>query len=182
MTADCPACLNGCGGARSDCPKRVGGTEVSAREQAHETKETKKSQIKPTKKPTKLTQAVATEFLRRLANGRSMRDICINDADMPPRHAVWDWLESNESFRDQYARAREKQAHAIADDAIDGAINATDAQLARLAFDARRWFAGKVAPKVYGDKVLPAESESEKAITIRVVGGLPTPDENSGNA
>ncbi len=47
-----------------------------------------------------------------------------------------------------------RQAHAIAERAILEAEKATgDAQLARLKFDARRWFVGKIAPKHYGDRV-----------------------------
>lgn len=53
-----------------------------------------------------------------------------------------------------YAQARVRQAHAIAERAILEAEKATgDAQLARLKFDARRWFVGKIAPKHYGDRV-----------------------------
>jgi hypothetical protein len=53
-----------------------------------------------------------------------------------------------------YTRARELQAHAIAERAVNEAERATgDAQLARLKFDARRWFVGKIAPRIYGDRV-----------------------------
>jgi hypothetical protein len=45
-----------------------------------------------------------------------------------------------------------------ADMAVEAATQATDAGLGRLAYDARKWQASKLAPKVYGDK-------SEVAVT-----------------
>ena len=55
---------------------------------------------------------------------------------------------------DRYARARAMQADRLAGEIIsiaDGASKDTVNQ-ARLQFDARRWMAGKLAPKTYGDK------------------------------
>jgi hypothetical protein len=53
-------------------------------------------------------------------------------------------------------RARELGADVIAETAVAEAIapmGPEDVQRARLAFDARRWFVGKLAPKKYGDRV-----------------------------
>ena len=135
MSAPCPACLNGCGGTRTDCPMRAGGPV----------------QRPAIGRPVVHTPDVAEAFLERIAEGRSMRSIC-SDADMPSWSTIWRWLDGDEAFRTQYARAREAQAHAIAEQAVQEATAAADAQLGRLAYDARKWFAGKVAPKVYGDK------------------------------
>lgn len=44
------------------------------------------------------------------------------------------------------------QAHAVAEKGYHDALIAEDAQKGRLAFDAAKWFAAKLAPKVYGDK------------------------------
>ncbi len=57
-------------------------------------------------------------------------------------------------LRDRYAQARAMQADRLAGEIIsiaDGASKDTVNQ-ARLQFDARRWMAGKLAPKTYGDK------------------------------
>lgn len=81
-----------------------------------------------------------------------MRSV-VTDKDMPSWATVWRWLDADESFRAQYARARELQAHAIAEMAMQEAEAAEDAKTGRLAFDARKWFAAKVAPKTYGDKI-----------------------------
>jgi AcrR family transcriptional regulator len=75
------------------------------------------------------------------------------------------WLAS---FPDQYARAREAQADKLAEDILaiaddgsndtyktdDGeAVNHDVIARSRLRVDARKWLAGKMAPKKYGDKL-----------------------------
>jgi hypothetical protein len=64
------------------------------------------------------------------------------------------WLQDPE-WQVQYARARMQMAHVVAETAIKEATenNTDDPQRARLKFDARRWYVGKIAPRVYGDKV-----------------------------
>ncbi len=57
-----------------------------------------------------------------------------------------------EDFSHRYARAREMQGHANAALAVESAVNANDAGLGRLAYDALKWHASKLVPKVYGDK------------------------------
>lgn len=85
---------------------------------------------------------------------------------------VFKWLHEIESFREQYAQAREDQADALFDEILDivddssddwetrkhfaGAdespqINGDAIARARLRTDARKWMAGKLRPKKYGD-------------------------------
>lgn len=76
-----------------------------------------------------------------------------------------EWLQRHEEFREQYAHAREVQAELLAEDIInlsdavieDGAAVAK----ARLQVDARKWYASKLAPKRYGDRI-----QHEQKITI----------------
>jgi hypothetical protein len=77
--------------------------------------------------------------------------IC-RDESMPGVRTVYTWLEENEEFRHQYTRAREMQGHTHAGMAINAAVTARDAGLGRLAYDALKWHASKLAPKVYGEK------------------------------
>jgi hypothetical protein len=44
------------------------------------------------------------------------------------------------------------QGHIHANMAIESAVTARDAGLGRLAYDALKWHASKLVPKVYGDK------------------------------
>jgi hypothetical protein len=60
--------------------------------------------------------------------------------------------------------------------AIEKAVEARDAGLGRLAYDALKWHAGKLAPKVYGDKteVIVAAPNGGPAQVERVI--IPTND------
>lgn len=90
---------------------------------------------------------------------------------MPSRPTVCRWLMQREDFRNQYARAREEQADALFDEvvAIADMADAESVQQARLRIDARKWVAGKLRPKVYGDKVLNEHSGPDgEAIPHRV--------------
>lgn len=84
--------------------------------------------------------------------------------------AVWDYVYATPAREKEYGRAKEAQAHtlaaqclAIADDGqSDTYIDAngkerTDNEVvarSRLRVDTRRWLAGKLAPKVFGDKIV----------------------------
>lgn len=115
-----------------------------------------KARTKPaikTGRPSSYTPKIADEICRRLAEGESLRSICEEKA-MPSRESVRRWLLDNETFRGQYARAREDQADAYADDVVRIADLELDPNRARVRIDARKWAAGKLKPKVYGDKVV----------------------------
>lgn len=105
----------------------------------------------------------------RIAEGDSLRKVCSEDG-MPARSLVHEWLISDTEFADQYTRAREAQADTLFDEIIDIAdqydnladkLDVEHIQRARLRIDTRKWMAGKLRPKKYGDK-------TEIAHTIRI--------------
>ena len=104
-------------------------------------------------RPLEFNEAVADTICERLADGESLRSICRDD-EMPAKSTVFKWLGLIPAFADQYARARETQADSLADDIVD---IADDKKLEpndkRVRIDARKWLAGKLRPKAYGDKV-----------------------------
>lgn len=121
-------------------------------------------------RPSKFSTSVAEAICQRLAEGESLRSICTSE-DMPVQSTVFRWLVKNEEFREQYTRAREAQADTLFDDILDIAddarndwmerrgeedagwqANGEHIQRSRLRVDARKWMAGKLAPKKYGDK------------------------------
>lgn len=126
----------------------------------------------PPGRPRIYNSDLARVVLERLAEGESLRSICRSD-EMPSRPTVYGWvLDDVEGFSGHYARAREMQAHALADDQVDLAddgsndwmkrndpenpgwlANGEHIQRSRLRFDARKWAASKILPKVYGDRV-----------------------------
>lgn len=108
-----------------------------------------------TGRPTDYTKDMADKICEKIANGRSLRSICAEDG-MPPMKTIYRWLEANEEFRHQYARARDKQADYFAEEIIEIADSAeaesAAVSKAKLQIDARKWAASKIAPKKYGDK------------------------------
>ena len=59
-------------------------------------------------------------------------------------------------------RARAQGYTVRAEKAVDNAQSCNDPQKGRLAFDAERWFLGKMYPKKFGDKVQLADADGEK--------------------
>ena len=100
------------------------------------------------------SQALFDQICERIADGESLRAICA-DSDMPSAEAVRKWLlkDSGGELVAQYARAREAQADALFDECLAIADDTTrEPNDRRMSFDARKWMAGKLRPKVYGDK------------------------------
>ncbi|MBF0678055.1 MAG: terminase small subunit protein [Devosia sp.] len=94
---------------------------------------------------------------------------------MPTKTTVMRWLgdETYKAFRDQYTGARELQAETMADDILDIADdgrndwmekrngdgeaigwqeNGEALKRSALRIEARKWLAGKLKPKKYGDR------------------------------
>ncbi|WP_162651562.1 hypothetical protein [Lentilitoribacter sp. Alg239-R112] len=112
-------------------------------------------------RPSDYSQETADYICEKLCEGESLRAICLPD-DMPNRSTVFRWLSLHDDFSNQYARAKEEQAEALADDIIaiaDQYDTAKDIlepdliQRAKLRIDSRKWVASKLKPKKYGDKV-----------------------------
>ena len=124
---------------------------------------------------TSYTPQIAATICERLANGESLRSIC-RDEDMPAPVTVMSWYMSQPDFAEAYTRARERQADTYADEiisladecrvgekteeTIDGkgvsttkTITADMVERTRLQIESRKWFAARVAPKKYGDRV-----------------------------
>lgn len=103
-------------------------------------------------RPAVYSLELADKICELLGDGESLLSISKLDG-MPGYSTVMRWLEQDhDGFRDKYARARDVQAHVRAEMAVEKAETAKDAALGRLAYDALRWHAGKLLPKVYGDK------------------------------
>jgi hypothetical protein len=125
---------------------------------------------RPTHPNSVFTKEIADRICSRIGNGESLRTIC-SDADLPHISTFMRWLadESRSELREQYVCARELQADKYAEEIIqiaDDGGNDTyldeDGQprtehdviaRSRLRVDARKWYASKLAPKKYGDKV-----------------------------
>ena len=125
----------------------------------------------PAGRPTVFTDEIAARICEEIADGRSLRSIVANDDGMPARSTVFKWLSENKQFSDLYARAKDAQADVLFEEILDIADEATTTvkslgdgdevvvfdnvavQRNRLRVDARKWMAGKLRPKKYGDKL-----------------------------
>lgn len=124
-------------------------------------------------RPSDYSEELADIICERLADGESLRSIC-RDEGMPHASTVCRWLASDDraAFREQYTRARELQADALFDEALeiadtpvegvktkvtsDGKTETTTGDMIehrRLRVDTRKWMVGKLAPKKYGEKL-----------------------------
>jgi hypothetical protein len=129
------------------------------------------------------TEAIAAAICARVASGESVRTIC-DDESMPASSSVYKWLSEHDNFAEQYARAREAQADYYAEQIIqiadDGANDTyldedgkqrTDQDViarSRLRVDARKWYASKLAPKKYGDKIEHSGTGEGGALVVEI--------------
>lgn len=107
--------------------------------------------------PFNWTGEIEDEIFSRLIGGEAIAQILGRDKDdfLPSDRTFYRRLADDPEFCQRYARAREAQAHREADEIrqIADAATPEDVNVARLRIDTRKWRAGKLAPKVYGDKV-----------------------------
>jgi transposase-like protein len=128
-----------------------------------------------TGRPSKYSAELVNEICERLATSNDgLAQIC-RQADMPAERTIYQWLEKHEDFRQSYARARERLADRWHAETVAIADTATDANLARLRVDARKWAASKLAPRKYGDRIVqehvgkdggPIQHEERQAVDI----------------
>lgn len=89
-----------------------------------------------------------------LAGGKSLVSYC-QRKDTPGYRTIMTWLTQRADFRTAYILARQHQADYLAEETIDIADKARRgaADVARLRVDARKWYAAKLSPKKYSDKI-----------------------------
>lgn len=123
-------------------------------------------------RPSKYTDKLADAICARLAQGESIRTVCRGE-DMPAVSTIFEWLRTKENFSEQYARAKEEAADAMAEEILDisddgtndwmervnaegeivgWSLNGEHVQRSKLRVDSRKWLASKLKPKRYGDK------------------------------
>jgi len=131
----------------------------------------------PAGRPSLYSEAVVSELCARIARAEcGLEQVCVAD-DMPHAATVHRWLNEYPEFRERYERAKDEQALLVAERALADALAEDDpqkAQLARLRFDARKWTAGKLAPKKWGDKIEQRHTGHDGGpVTMTVLSGVP---------
>lgn len=124
---------------------------------------------------TSYTDEIGDTICQQLCEGKSLRAIC-REMGKPSAPLVMEWVLKGErgderfvKFAEQYTRAREIQAEFLVDEIIEIADDSSgdykidekgkrvlDSEFlgrSKLRVDTRKWYAGKVRAKKYGEKV-----------------------------
>jgi len=126
-------------------------------------------------RPSDFTQETADIICERIADGESLRSICLSE-QMPNKATVFRWLADPKhvDFATKYAHAREAQADSLVDEMTDIADDGSNDWMERknsdgenigwqengealrrsaLRISSRQWIAEKLKPKKYGAKL-----------------------------
>lgn len=153
---------------------------------------TNEEQKKTSGRPSSFTPEIGKAICQKIAEGSGLRTIC-REEGFPSPATVYSWLlqavrpESEEDmkiFLEQYTQARAHQAEVYADDVIEISDDSTnDTQLdeegneitnfdniqrSRLRIDARKWLAGKLKPKKYGESIT-HKGDAEQPLQQKVI-------------
>lgn len=120
---------------------------------------------------TEYTEAEADRICEWVAQGRSLVSFC-KKTGTPSYRTVMNWLKEQPIFQDAYRTAHAHQADYLAEQILDIAdkarmgkkttkrgddttetVTGDMVERSRLQIDARKWYASKLAPKKYGDKI-----------------------------
>lgn len=114
--------------------------------------------------PSSYTDTIGKEIVTRLASGQSLHSICKLE-HMPHISTIYDWVAKEPIFAEHYGRAREHAAHTLFDQCLDiaddssqdiledGSANNAAIARAKVRIDTRMRVAGKLAPRVYGERI-----------------------------
>ena len=146
-------------------------------------------EIKKVGRPTTYTQELADEICERLSEGQSLRTVCSDDK-MPSRKTVFSWMRKHQEFLNQYTRAKQEAADALAEEILDisddaeAAIKGTAekkssamAQAYRLRVDTRKFIMAKMKPKKYGEKI--DLTTNGKDLPTPIMGGTSVSTDNN---
>lgn len=147
------------------------------------------SEKRPKGRPSDYTQELADEICERLSEGQSLRTVCSDDK-MPSRKTVFSWMRKHPDFLNQYTRAKQESADALAEEILDisddaeAAIKGTAekkssaiAQAYRLRVDTRKFIMAKMKPKKYGEKI--DLTTNGKDLPTPIMGGTSVSTDNN---
>lgn len=104
-------------------------------------------------RPSSYSEEIADKICAEIADGKALVNICKDNDWAPCGATAFNWLRNYPAFLESYTHAREIQQELYAAEIIMIADTDRDAPRARNRMDARKWYAGKVSPKKWGDRV-----------------------------
>lgn len=113
--------------------------------------------------PTKYTKAYGEKICELIATHPHGLPTLIRMYGLVDRQTIYNWLQVHRDFFDNYMRAKEQQAHLLADEVLEVADSVPTYEdkegndridqgilgRAKLQMDALRWSAGVLAPRFY---------------------------------
>jgi hypothetical protein len=109
---------------------------------------------RPRGRPSLFKPAIAAGILERLADGEGLRKIC-RDESMPTARTVQRWIATRPDFCQQCSASRQLGVDLIAEEVVEIADNlAGDVGRDGLRCRARMWWAARISPKKYGERVM----------------------------
>jgi hypothetical protein len=122
-------------------------------------------------RPTKYNKRTVALICAELAKGKALRTVC-NLPGLPHLDTVFEWLHTHPEFAEQYARAKQESADAMAEEVLylsdhtktgtvivtkeNGQTEVRKGDMLghrKLQIDTRKWLMAKMKPKRYGDRL-----------------------------
>lgn len=98
-----------------------------------------------------MTKEQAREIMKKIVDGETLtRAVADSGMSLSSFYSV---MRNDIDLQKEYAWAREMRSETMAEEVIEIADNEPDAAKARNRMDARRWYASKMKPEKYGDKI-----------------------------
>lgn len=133
------------------------------------------------------TPELGDRICAELAGGTSIRKICKQEW-APSRRVIYNWLREYPEFQALYRCAQLDGAHAWADEALEIAdngsndwmadndpdnpgykLNGEHVQRSKLRVETRKWYAGRMNPKTYGDKLAVGGAEDLPPVSVQKI-------------
>lgn len=113
-----------------------------------------------------------SKIILEISGGKSLRSLLkSNPNNFPQKTIVYEWLNADKEFADNYARAKRYSADEDAErvnDIVDMVERGElDPNSARVMIDALKWTSGKKNPKKYNDRFI-LEGNSENPLNISI--------------
>lgn len=120
--------------------------------------------------PTFFSEELAVEICDTISRTpMSIAGLCRKNPHWPCKDTIFEWRRKYKFFSDLYARAKQEQVEAIVDQMMEIAEGTSEdyyqdengkkkfdkehVQRSRLRIDTAKWFACKLAPRIYGDRI-----------------------------
>ncbi len=115
---------------------------------------------------------------------KGIAQLCRENQHWPDRSEIYRWVFKHSHFADQYSRAKARQVEWLVEDMLNIANDTDNDTLtnekgakycngewvnrSRLKIDTIKWIACKLAPKIYGDKLLNHNGDNDAISQFKV--------------